>query len=46
MNKKLISKALSGIDDRFIEESMTYEKKRKSSPERNSTMGQIGRAHV
>lgn len=39
MNKKLISKALSGIDDHFIEESMTYEKKRKSSPERNSTMG-------
>lgn len=39
MNKKLISKALSGIDDRFIVESMTYEKKRKSSPERNSTMG-------
>lgn len=39
MNKKLISKALSGIDNRFIAESMTYEKKEKSSPERNSTMG-------
>lgn len=39
MNRKLISKALSGIDDRFIEEAFVYEKKRKSSPERTSKMG-------
>lgn len=38
MNRKLISKALSGIDDRFIEEAMAY-KKTQSSPERTSKMG-------
>lgn len=38
MNRKLISKALSGIDDRFIEETMAY-KKTQSSPERTSKMG-------
>lgn len=39
MNKNLISKALSGIDDRFIAEAFVYEKKRMSSPERTLKMG-------
>lgn len=39
MNKKLISKALSGIDDRLIEEAFAYEKEPQSSPERTSKMG-------
>lgn len=38
MNRKLISKALGGIDDRFIAEALVYEKKQ-SSPERTSKMG-------
>ena len=38
MNRKLISDALSGIDDRFIAEALAYEKKQ-SSPERTTYMG-------
>lgn len=39
MNRKLISKALSGIDDRFVTEAMDYKKKKQSSPERTTNMG-------
>ncbi|MCI6227787.1 MAG: hypothetical protein MR636_03515 [Clostridiales bacterium] len=40
MNRKLISKALGGIDDHFIAESMVYrEANPRRSPERNRKMG-------
>lgn len=40
MNRKLISKALGGIDERFIVESMAYrEEQAHRSPERNRKMG-------
>lgn len=39
MNKKLISDALSGIDDRFVAEALVYQKKKTSSPERTKHMG-------
>ena len=40
MNRKLISKALGGIDDSLIAESMTYRgKKTRPAPERNRKMG-------
>lgn len=42
MNRKLISKALGGIDDSFIAESMTYRgKKTQLPPERTSKMGKF-----
>lgn len=45
MNKKLISKALDGIDDRFIAEAMDYQKQQ-SSPERTSKMGRYENTNV
>lgn len=46
MNRKLISEALSGIDDRLIAEAFVYERKRQSSPERTSNMGRYENTKV
>lgn len=46
MNKKLISDALDGIDDRFVAEAMVYHKKKQSSPERTSNMGRYENTKV
>ena len=39
MNRKLISKALNGIEETYLVECMTYRGKRGQAPERNPKMG-------
>lgn len=46
MNRKLISDALGGIDDRFVAEAMAWHKKKQSSPERTTYMGRYENTKV